>query len=362
MTDRRSVCLFVTLLLAVSSADAAPSTSGQTDAAPTLSPAPSIREVVDPFLRRLPAASDQAVQQVRALLTPPPGDPTVAAAAIDEALALLHADLRTAFADLADERSDPALARLTKLAESDDPGLAASARFHRARALVYEDRYEDARPLLERGLAADRLHHLHHDEATFLLGVCQARTLQRTQATATLRHFLQAYPDAPERLRVGARYLLAQLSLLADDSLDDVVDRMEFSHRRLWLEDASKPTQQQQEKIVAILDKLIKEAEKKEQQGGGGGGGGGGQGQGQGPPSGTGNPNAPANQSTLPGGGDAGLGNLHGLDRGSAADQWGSMPDRERQRVLSTLKERFPDRYRDIIEQYYKTLQSGEQP
>jgi hypothetical protein len=135
---------------------------------------------------------------------------------------------------------------------------------------------------------------------------------------------------------------------------------MADSRRRLHLERSGKPTQERQDRIIAMLDKLIKEAEDREQQGGGGGGGGGGQGgQGGGPPSGNRQPSGPASQSSASAG-EGRIGALGRLARGRADEVWGSARARERQEVLNVLKAKFPERYRELLEQYYKSLQEGE--
>jgi predicted Fe-S protein YdhL (DUF1289 family) len=43
--------------------------------------------------------------------------------------------------------------------------------------------------------------------------------------------------------------------------------------------------------------------------------------------------------------------------RGKEEESWGNMPDRKRQEVLNALKTAFPERYRELVEQYYKSLQ-----
>lgn len=35
---------------------------------------------------------------------------------------------------------------------------------------------------------------------------------------------------------------------------------------------------------------------------------------------------------------------------------WGAMKPAERERIIQLLKDRFPDRYRRLVEQYYREL------
>jgi tetratricopeptide (TPR) repeat protein len=285
-------------------------------------------------------------------------DPDRRADALTDALAVLYPAFGQALVQLAGDQTDAAVATLSNLAKSDDPYLRAHAAFFLGRTHVYDEHFEQARPLLApladgaSGGDADKT--LYVDQATFLLGVCQAQLLDRDAARKTLTRFLQKYPGAPERMSVGAIHMLAELNAVEDGSIVDVHDRMDFAHRRLALGDSGKPTQEQHEKIVAMLDKLIEEAEKKEKEGGGGGGGGGAGG--SGPPSGNNQPSSPATQSSAPVG-EARIGTLSRVNRGSAEDTWGNLKTKDREKVLAALKARFPDRYQELVEQYFKSLQ-----
>ena len=35
---------------------------------------------------------------------------------------------------------------------------------------------------------------------------------------------------------------------------------------------------------------------------------------------------------------------------------WGKLPDAERDKILQSLRDRFPSRYRELVEQYYRAL------
>ena len=65
-------------------------------------------------------------------------------------------------------------------------------------------------------------------------------------------------------MRIGAARQLSFLTALKTDSITDAFERMDFSRRHLKLEKSGGTTQDQQDKVVAILDILIKKAEKKE--------------------------------------------------------------------------------------------------
>ena len=105
---------------------------------------------------------------------------------------------------------------------------------------------------------------LYGGDALFLLGACQTQLSTAPMRSRSLERFLKQYPEAPERLRVGAFRQLEELKAMKNGSLVDVEDRMVFSRRKLSLEDAGDQTREEQGRIVAMLDKLIKEAEDRE--------------------------------------------------------------------------------------------------
>ena len=100
-----------------------------------------------------------------------------------------------------------------------------------------------------------------------------------------------------------------------------------------------------------MLDALIEEAQQREQsQSGSGSGGGGGSGNNGGR-----SPSNPMQQSMLPGGRGQ-EGSLGEMRRASPGEVWGTMPPAERERVLQALRESFPARYRQLVEQYYEEM------
>lgn len=276
---------------------------------------------------------------------------------ISQSLRMIYPEFDKAMRLLGEEQTDQAIGLLDGLAGQADPFLQSYAVFYKARALSMQERYEDALPLLEK-LTTEQLDRtLHSGEAMFLKAAALAQTLDRKGAIRTLRDFLKHYPDAPERMRVGGQQMLDDLSYLESGSIVDVQDRMDYSRRRLDIEQSGDKTQQEQGRIVAMIDKLIKDAEDKENSGGGGGSSGGGQGSqpGQGGnPSGNNTPGGPADQSSITPG-QARIGDLGRVIRGS--ESWGEARQREREEVIAAIKARYPDRYQELVEQYYRSLQ-----
>jgi len=284
-----------------------------------------------------------------------------AAAPSTDALREKYPDYAAALSLLGEEQTAEAIKGLTPLAKSDDPHLAADASFFLGRALVMENRHEEALPLFAR-LAGDQASQTEHAaEALYLQGACESRLLKRNDAIATWEKFLKDHPAAPERMRVDAQRQVAELKQIRDGSIGDIQHHMDYAGRRLALEDAGKGTRDRQEDIVAMLTKLIEENEKQKGEGEGEGEGEGqGQGQGQGSGQGSGSQQGSGQGGNTPGGnkqasGDDVAGRAHqSTDRG----QFGDIKQRERtERIFSALKSRYPAQYRKLVEQYSKSLQ-----
>jgi tetratricopeptide (TPR) repeat protein len=326
--------------------------------------ADTVDQVLDRFVGELAQREDlpeEARKQIEGLVKVLRADPEGKALAVTESLRAISPDYQQALSDLADENLAVALPALVKLAASDDPWLAADASYYLARGYLIGERFEDAMPLLTalRTRLADRS--VHQGEALFLKGVAQIQLLQHKEAFKSLEQFLKDYPDAPERMRVAAVRQLEQLKLVEEGTLSDVQLRMEYSRRKLGLEDTGKETREQQDKIISLLAKLIKEAEEKEaqskgsskkqdkqqgQQGQGSEGDSQAQGDGQ-------------SQGGQSGGGSKGTDTeaVKRLHRGGPQSPWSHLRDKERDPVYSAIKEKFPGRYQQLIEQYYKSFQ-----
>jgi len=287
-----------------------------------------------------------------------------AAAPGTDALREKYPDYAVALSLLGEEQTAAAIDKLTPLSKSDDPNLAADAAFFLGRALLMEQRHEDALPLFKRlsGQEADQT--THAAEARYLQGACEARLLKRSEAITTWEAFLKKHPDAPERMRVDAERQVADLKQVKDGSIGDIQHHMDYAGRRLGLEDAGRDTRDRQEDIVAMLTKLIDENEKGEcsdcessdcdkpgqcQKPGGQKSG---NSSGSKPGSGPGGSTPGGNKQAS---GDDVSGRSHqSSDRG----EFGDIRQRERtERIFSALKSRYPAQYRKLVEQYSKSLQ-----
>lgn len=194
------------------------------------------------------------------------GDPDIA---ITESLMAISPEFAKALALLGDEKADEAIVVLKKLSHAKNEYLAANAQFFLARTYVAEELFEEALPYftaLAGPAKSDKT--LHAGEALFYKGVCQNNLINRSDALVSFTTFLRQNNNASERLLVGAEHMIDELRLIEDGSLWDVQTRMDFSRRHLDLKWTDDPTQTQQTTIVTMLDKLIEEAERKENSGG----------------------------------------------------------------------------------------------
>jgi hypothetical protein len=279
--------------------------------------------------------------------------------AITEVLRVLHPEFKAALAALGEENLGAAITGLTTLREHPNAYLAADASFFLARTYLLDERFEDALPLLSDLQSKWAGKTTHGGEILFLQGVAEVAMLRHQEATATLSKFLTLYPDAPERMRVGAFRQLEQLKLFAEGTLSDVSLRMDYSRRKLSLEDTGAETRQQQDKIIEILAKLIKEAEECECKCKGGSGSGQAKKQGKGSEGESQAQGEGQAQGGNSGGGSKGIDSdaLKRLHRGGPQSPWSQLRDKERDPVYSAIKEKFPARYEQLIEQYYKSFQ-----
>lgn len=258
------------------------------------------------------------------------------------------------------ERNDLARERLLPLAGHVDPYLATHAAFHLAAIDLREERYEDALPLLDRILTEHMERHLFFPDLLLYRAEALAHLLRVGEAMQMLHTYQLGFPeDDPARQRHAAG-LLARLAAYRQGTITEADLLMAYSRRRLHLLDPGATTQAQQKKILAILDETIKQLEE-QQDSSSGQGQGQGQGQGtqqqgtaQGMGEGTG-----AQDSALPDGA-APPERLGRAFRGEAGEVWGRLPAHEREEIENHLRERFPQRYREIIEAYFIHLQKDD--
>lgn len=276
------------------------------------------------------------------------------------ALAIVSPPFKAALNAMGREDDVAAERALRPLMAHRDGYLALHATATLARTLVEQDRTDEAEPLLaalvEREAELIERSFLE-TEVDFLAAYCQVSNLHYEEALVSLRQFELQHPDAPDKFRLPARQMRQELSARRPDGLGDVSDLMTYAGRRLARGNAGQPVREKQQRAVELLEKLIQDTEQQEkeqqrqQQAKGGKSGQGGKAQG--------NPQAPASDSMLPSG-EGGKGPLNRRAIARPGEQWGQMRPEERQRILQSLRESFPSRYRQLVEQYYRQLAKEE--
>jgi tetratricopeptide (TPR) repeat protein len=286
------------------------------------------------------------------------------------AMAMLSPAYRTALDLVEAGKPAEAVPPLQPLLDHRDRYLSVHAAALTARAMVEDDRTEEAQKLLdaslrERGEEISARTFLG-PEMTFLLGYCQLANLQYPEAIETLGRLDRAYPDGPDQYLLPARQMLKELKARRPESLGDVSDLMGYAGRQLKHARVSGGVRARQDRAVELLTRLIDDAEQREKQQqqqqtckqcGGKGcprcqGSGKAQGNAQQPQRGAERSVAPPGQGRV--------GEMHQSSRARPGEEWGRMRPEDRERVLQSLRQSFPSRYRQLVEQYYRQLAKEE--
>ncbi|MEL7497465.1 MAG: hypothetical protein AAFN77_07635 [Planctomycetota bacterium] len=293
---------------------------------------------------------DKAKSAVKAKLKSFADDPQYA---VTEGLVLMYPKYGTAIESSDANHVSDAIDALTPMTESEDQFLAADSSFTLARMLMNNERFEEAMPLLENLTGDLGDYSAHRGAAQFYIGVAHAGLLNNQAAIDSFMRFLQFNQDAPERLIVSAWQQVQELQSIKSGQLDDVYQRMDYSRRRLALQETDDQTQEQQDKIVAMLNKLIKEAEKKECSNCKGG---------KCDKKGQKKPGQKQAQSK-PGQSKSKSGSSSSNPNGKAivknyddspTSSWSRLRERSRDPANNAVKEKLPARYREIVERFIK--------
>jgi hypothetical protein len=307
----------------------------------------------------LKSLDDATRSEIHALIDRSGDDEYSQIEAITAGLARIYPEYEKAILTTQADDVEGAIAALQPLADSGDPFLAADSSFFLARTLMNGNRHEEALPLLDR-LAGDLASYtVHAGPALYFTGVAQAGLLDNQRALQAFSQFLDQYPEAPERLRVAAWRQVQTLQAIEEGSMDDVLQRMDYSHRRLEIGRTDEPTQVEQEKIVSILAKMIVEEEKKEcsnckgsknseQQKEA-------QGEGQKP-----GENQGQGRSNTGGSSNQPNGTVRRTYDNGPASPWSTLRERTRDAANNAIRQKLPVRYRSVVEKYYDTISGNE--
>ena len=245
------------------------------------------------------------------------------------------------------DRYEECVRLMGALRTHDAPFVATNAAVYEIKALIALDRIGEALAGIARLEGGGELatYSYYAAEVAFLRGYGLLADLEYDRARDALNEFMRDFPEASQRLRLSARQMLGELANRRPGQIGEIVDLMDYSGRRLRLGDSGAAVQQRQQRIIALLNRLIEDAEQQEQSSSSSDAGGG---------SGR-SPRRPMPQSRLPEGA-AGEQSLREGRRAHPAEAWGSMPPAQRARILQALRDSFPSRYRQLVEQYYEEL------
>jgi hypothetical protein len=179
----------------------------------------------------------------------------------------------------------------------------------------------------------------------FHQSIAHHRLLQKEECLPKLAKLLENEAQLPRRYRELTRLMEADLRPLKEDSLDEIARIMDNVTRRLNLGRAGQRVRQEEDDVIAKLDKMIEDLEQQQQmqqQGGGGA-------QGQTPRS----PSSPMEDSRAAGGSGPGNVTPRNIGRGSG---WGNLPPKEREEAMQEITKNLPAHYRDVIEEYFRKL------
>ncbi len=184
----------------------------------------------------------------------------------------------------------------------------------------------------------------------FYRAVCQSQLLQRQQALDSLSLLLNHTLEVPDRFRLVANILQAELQKQKDDDLGHVSRLMSDVERRLDLGRSGERVQDQQQQVITAIDRLLEEAENQknnqdQQQGGSGGG--------QNQPSG----GRPAEESRISGSRADGEADRKDLKE---TGRWGMLDRREEAKARELIRQQFPANYLDIISEYNRRIAEQE--
>ncbi len=217
----------------------------------------------------------------------------------------------------------------------------------RARWLTQHQYFDEALEILEQ-LSPEKV--VDPAGLFFYRAVCQSELLKRDAALDSLNLLLNHTLEVPLRFRTVAVILEKELSQRQEDDLGHISRLMADAGRHLELGRSGDRVQERQNQVIEAIDRLLKDAEQKQQE------------QGSGGQQGQGNPQGP------PGGKPADQSRIHGSAAEGEADRrevketgsWGLLDRREEARVRELIRRQFPANYLDIISEYSRRIAEQE--
>jgi hypothetical protein len=197
------------------------------------------------------------------------------------------------------------------------------------------------------------------DPAAYLFhkAVAEHALNDRLAANTTIIRLLDDCADTPERYKMVSALMVYDMIGWQEKDMGWISRKMDNIERRLDLSRGGPTTQKMQKQVVARLDEMIKELENQQKGDGGNGGNCPGGGRPGNNPNNTIRPSAPQQDSY--GGTGSGIGAVDPARLKEIADVWGKLPEKERVKAMNDMTRDMPPKYREVIENYFKNLDSG---
>ncbi len=267
-----------------------------------------------------------------------------------ESIALANPDAKKAIDDARDASTTPVTEVPVAIKNEKDAFAKTNLSAAFAKGLASKRVYEEA---LEASKAITPENLVDPSAFYFFKAVAEHALTKRDDAVLSVIRLLDDVTDAPDRYKMVATLMFFDIQNWSKDpkDLSNIGKLMDNSGRRLDLTRGGSQTQEIQKKIVFRLDEKIKELENQCKGNCNGGccpGGGNGPAKGD-------NPSNPANQSSLPQGGQRD-GKVEAKELRKLAETWGTLPASERQKAVQELTRDLPAKHKPMIEEYFKTL------
>jgi tetratricopeptide (TPR) repeat protein len=275
---------------------------------------------------------------------------------VAESLAVLSSQFADGLDAYDDEDYAAATEIMSALSDHEDPYLSTNAHVFHIKAMIEQGRVEEAGQLVVSALedaGQFAKYTTFEAELAYLRGYCELHTLQYDEAKASFLAFLNSFPNASQRLTAGASTILAEINRRQPERISDVTDLMLAAGRRLDIGETGDVVIERQQRAIDLLDKLIEEAEQQEQSSSSSDNSSENDQQDQNQNQ--NQPNKPLEDSKLFKG-DIKKGPLRASKKATPGESWGNLPPAEREKILQALRESFPSRYRQLVEQYYQEL------
>lgn len=292
------------------------------------------QKVTEPALSRIREIRDSAV---------PAGNVSAGESLLDCVIDCLStADLRIhSFTESLQKSEDPEPPMLQY--ESGSQFLDECVQLYRARWLTQHRYYDEALEILA-ALTPEKC--IDPASLFFYRAVCQQALNQHNAAQDSLTLLLESTVGTASRFRTLAEMMRSESGHAEPEGLPAAAQVMADVRRRLELGRSGKKVQQQEEQVIAILDKLLQDMEQNNQQkesGEGGGGSGNGQG----------GSATPAGSSGISGSTAKGEADRKELKESGS---WGMLDKKMESRARDLIRQQFPSNYLDAISRYTRKI------